>query len=223
MQQYDNRFKDAPWYEKCKEEQILVIGLGGIGSSTMYCLAKTIPAEYIILDGDTVEEYNIGCQFFEKNDVGYLKVESIHDMLVKHTSTTVSTIGSMWKEGDIVAPITITALDNMKTRKEVFEQWKTMEDREILIDGRLRATMYEVYVVTPGREAEYEATLFEDSEVPDDVCTFKQTAYFAMMIGAKITQILTNYLSNKYTNSNTCVVPFKVSEVGELFWFDLKN
>ena len=215
---YNSRFKDAPWYEKSQEEKILLVGTGGIGSNALYCLTKTIPAQYFILDEDIVEEYNVGTQFFRPNQVGKYKVEACKDNCEYPGSKPIITMKKQYS--DEYLPITITALDNMKTRKEVFENWKKNPDRELYLDGRLRASLYEVYVVIPGREEEYEKTLFEDSEVDEGPCTFKQTAYFAMLIGARITHVLVNYLINKYTEEEVCNLPFKVMEVGEPIYFE---
>ena len=85
--QYNDRFKDAPWYEKCLDEKILLCGLGGIGSSSLYCLTKTIPATYYIIDYDTVDSVNVGCQFFNKNDVGKPKVIAITEMAKSYSTT----------------------------------------------------------------------------------------------------------------------------------------
>ena len=117
----------------------------------------------------------------------------------------------------------ITGFDNMKARKLAFKNWKKLDNREIFIDGRLRAAFYEVFVVTKGREDEYEATLFDDSEVQLAPCTYKQTAYFAMLIGARITHLLVNYLTNKYQNDDICELPFRVSEVGDMFYIENKQ
>jgi molybdopterin/thiamine biosynthesis adenylyltransferase len=220
MYNYNNRFKDAPWYEKSLKENILVIGCGGIGSNALYCLTKTIPANYWIVDEDIVVEHNIGTQFFTKNQVDKYKVEAISETISNYAD--VHLVSFKKKFSNEHFPITITALDNMKARKEVYELWKSKEDRELLLDGRLRANLYEVYVVTPGREAEYEKTLFEDKEVDEGLCTFKQTAYFGMLIGARITHCVVNYLINKYTKEEICNLPFKVQEIGEPFYFETK-
>lgn len=215
------RFKDAPWYKKCLNEEILIVGLGGIGSNSLYYLAKTIPATYCLVDADTVDEHNLGTQFFRKDELGNLKVEAMEGMIDMCSSANVVTFSSMYRTE--YRPITITGLDNMKARKEVYERWKSQDDREILIDGRLRANLYEIYIVTKGREAEYEKTLFDDSEVDDGPCTFKQTAYFAGLIGSRITHVLVNYLSNKYSEDPVCEVPFSIKEVGDLFYVEIKN
>jgi hypothetical protein len=91
----------------------------------------------------------------------------------------------------------------------------------LLIDGRLSANLYEVYVVTPGKEEEYEKTLFESSEASYAPCTFKQTAYVGALIGARITQVVVNYLSNKYSEVPFCTLPFKIEEFTEPFYIDI--
>lgn len=218
MSDYNNRFKDAPWFVKSQEEKILVVGTGGIGSSSLYCLTKTIPAQYYIVDNDIVAEHNIGTQFFWPKQIGMYKVEACKNVCEYPGSKPIIT---MKKEfSDEYVPIMISALDNMKARKQVYEIWKNQPDRQILIDGRLRSSLYEVYVVIPGREEEYEKTLFEDSEVDSGPCTFKQTAYFAMLIGARITHVLVNYLINKYTEEDTCNIPFRIQEIGEPMFFE---
>lgn len=216
----NDRFKDAPWYTESLSEQILVVGLGGIGSNTLFCLTKTIPAIYYIIDHDKVELHNVGTQFFKKSQIGTTKVGAVQDNCLEQSNCTIRPISS--KYSDTFCPITITGLDNMKTRKEVYQEWKKYEEREILIDGRLRANLYEIYVVTPGKEEEYEKTLFDDKEVDEGPCTFKQTAYFGMLIGARITQVLVNYLTNKYSEEDICNIPFKIAEFGEPFLINIE-
>lgn len=220
MGHYNERFKDAPWYTGCTNENILMVGCGGIGSNTLYFLSKSIPAKYWIVDSDIVEEYNVGCQFFTGSQIGKYKVEALVETLTPQSLAKFNVFNQKYSDGTYF-PITITALDNMETRKQVFNDWKTRSNREIFIDGRLRASLYEVYVVTPGKEEEYEKTLFEDSEVDEGPCTFKQTAHFGGLIGARITQILVNYLTNKYAGEEICSVPFKVSEIGEPFIMEI--
>lgn len=219
--EYNARFKDAPWYTKCIKETILFVGQGGIGGNAMYCLAKTIPAKYYIIDADIVESFNVGCQFFNKSQVGKKKVQAIKETLDACSTAQINTLDKTYNNEYL--PIMISGLDNMATRKQMYEEWKKHEDREILIEGRLRASLYEVYVVTKGREEAYEATLFNDEDADDGPCTFKQTAYFGMLIGARITHCLVNYLTNKYsTEGDVCSLPFKIQEFGEPFYIDVQ-
>jgi len=215
---YFNRTKDSPWFEKSQNEEILLVGCGGIGSNALYFLTKSIPAIYNIIDKDIVESHNIGSQFFKKDQLGKYKVESIK------TNCELGYIRTFKQSysSEFCSPITITALDNMETRKLVYQAWKVQNSRELLIDGRLRATLYEIYIVTPGKEEEYEKTLFDDKEVDEGPCTFKQTAFFAGLIGARITQVVANYLTNKYSSEPICSIPFSIKEVGEPFYIEIK-
>lgn len=215
----NSRFKDAPWYEKSKNESVLLIGLGGIGSNAAYYLTKTILAKYYLEDGDMVDEHNVGTQFFAKNQVGQYKVEAMQNVLQRYSTSSIFPLKTMHDTNYL--PIMITGLDNMKSRKHAFEVWKSKNDRELFIDGRLRANLYEIYIVTPGRESEYEKTLFDDSEVDDGPCTFKQTAYFAGLIGSRIAHVLVNYLTNKYSEDPVCSLPFSIKEVGDLFYVEI--
>jgi molybdopterin/thiamine biosynthesis adenylyltransferase len=217
---YNSRFKDAPWYLGSTKESILVVGAGGIASNALYCLTKTIPSKYYVIDFDRVEAINIGTQFFKKSQIGKYKVEAISETCNEFADCNIITFNN--KYNNECFPITITGLDNMKTRKEVFEEWRKQGDREILIEARLRANLYEVYVVIKGREEEYSKTLFEDSEVDDGPCTFKQTAYFGMLVGARITHCLVNYLTNKYAKEEICNIPSKIIEYGEPFYINIE-
>ena len=138
------RFKDAPWYEASKMERILLTGVGGIGSNALYCLAKTIPAEYFIIDNDTVDTHNIGTQFYRQSQIGKPKVFACLENIDYNRITPLKRLVANKDAFDI----TITGFDNMKARKLVYENWKARDSREILIDGRLRASYYEIFTVT---------------------------------------------------------------------------
>lgn len=219
---YNSRFKDAPWYEGVKNEHILMVGLGGIGSNTLYNLIKTVPAKrFHLVDMDIVKPHNIGTQFFQSKQYDVFKVDALREVLKDfgYYNTTVYNT----KYTYMYMPIMITGLDNMKTRKEAFEVWASKEDRQIFIDGRMKANFYQIYVVTPGNEDRYRETLFDDKEIEEGPCTFKQTTYVGMLIGARITQILVNYLTNYYKKENICEVPFLVEELTEAFYFKYEN
>ncbi|NCC41697.1 MAG: hypothetical protein EOM21_20235 [Gammaproteobacteria bacterium] len=209
---YEDRFKDAPWYEGCKNEEILVGGAGGIGSNALYYLAKTIPAVYYLFDPDVVNSHNIGTQFFNPEDQGKSKVYALRNRL---SFANIKVFSSYIKNSSL--PIEIAGFDNMEARKEMFGNWLKLENREIFIDGRLSANVYQVFVVIKGREEWYEKTLFDDNVVDDGPCTFKQTAYVGGLIGARITHVLVNYLSNKYMKEDVFNLPYFIEEATEPF------
>lgn len=217
LDRLNGRFKSAPWYQQSKNEKILLTGVGGIGSNALYCLTKTIPATYFIVDDDTVDEHNIGTQYFRESQIGMPKVSACLENIDYKNINPIKKLVTTEQ-----MPITIMGFDNMEARRLVFNNWKANPDREILIDGRLRASFYEIFTVTKGNEDEYEKTLFDSSEIEKSPCTFKQTAYFAMLIGARITHLLVNYLINKYSGDEICLIPFRISELGEPFYIEMK-
>lgn len=152
------RFKDAAFMNlgELSQELILVGGVGGIGSATVLSLGKSlggIPTIYI-LDNDRVESHNIGTQFFNEADVGNYKVYSLQSSMLSLGIKNINPIAH--KYDNEITPIMISAFDNMEARKQMFNIWKNSEKRELFIDGRLRANLYEVYIVTKGREEEFE-------------------------------------------------------------------
>lgn len=212
-----DRFKDAPWYKKSSDEKIILGGVGGIGSNALYYLTKSIPATFHIFDDDIVSKHNTGTQFFKINSLNWYKIEAINNILIDFGIESQKIYTYPNKIKDNILPIAIAAFDNMDARKEMFNNWKKLNNKEIFIDGRLSATIYQVFTVTKNRIEAYEKTLFNDNEVEEGPCTFKQTAHFAGLIGARITHILTNYLSNKYSNENIMNVPYLIEEYGDPF------
>ncbi|HOK59363.1 MAG TPA: ThiF family adenylyltransferase [Candidatus Dojkabacteria bacterium] len=219
---YYERFKDAPWYEQSANEYITIIGAGGIGSNTAFNLIRTLKSKIEILDFDMVEEHNIGTQFYLTNQINSSKVSSLKYTMGLFDPTSYSRvryIQAKLSDYNGVYPITICAVDNMDARKEAFELWKNLENRELFIDGRLTANIYQVFTVTPDKEELYAKSLFPNSMIEDGPCTFKQTSYFASMIGARITQMVVNYLINKYAENTICNLPFAIMESSELVLF----
>ena len=107
----NSRFKDAPWYIESTKESILLVGLGGIGGNSLYCLSKTIPAKYFLVDNDVVTDYNVGCQFFTESQIGKPKIEAIIETMKNQSLANFMPFKKMFSNEYL--PITITALDNI--------------------------------------------------------------------------------------------------------------
>ena len=79
------RFKDAPWYNT--NPNILIGGAGGIGGNTLYCLAKSVPGTYYVVDFDVVATHNVGSQFFRKSDIGKKKGDALQTSIQEFTTS----------------------------------------------------------------------------------------------------------------------------------------
>lgn len=210
----DRRYHNAPWYKNKKD--IIVGGCGGIGRGLIVELAK-LNHNITVYDYDIVEEHNCKPQGFRRFYIGSSKVKALQSEL-KNFNCNISYSRDFYDPSD-VEPVMISAFDNMKARKQMFEAWKSQENRELFIDGRMLAEQFQVFVVTPGREEEYEAHLFDDSEVENEPCTFKQTGFVASIIHGYITALFCNFLVNQEHDENIRNVPFFSEYISSLnYW-----
>lgn len=220
---YTQRFKDAPWIVK-QSETVLIGGAGGISSWVVLLLSRMNAQDTLqleVFDFDTIEEHNIGGQFYRPSQIGEYKATALKKNVEMFTDTKSikDNIGE-YNSQTIGHHLCITGFDNMAARKTMFLNWKkaipyfTNNDfkniKPIFIDGRLTADNIQIFCVTPENMSEYENNyLFSDSEVEDAPCTFKQTSYLAAIIGGLMVNCFLNHIQNSYNTNVTFTVPFK--------------
>lgn len=218
------RFKDAPFMDLVPKTEITVGGAGGIGSYLSYYLTR-IGYECYIYDDDSVEEHNLGGQMFKATQIGVKKVDAVLEICDEFSNSYPYVYPERITENTAIKPIAMACFDSMAARKTLFNKWK--EDNKdnpnaLFIDGRLSAEYFEIYCIknTPEDIAFYEdpKVLFDDSEVEEPVCSYKQTSHFAGIIGGFITSMLNNHLSNiKFEDDEFRVVPRVFKHTGALF------
>lgn len=211
-----SRFKDALWFPK-EETNVIVGGAGGIGSWLTVLLARAgfFP---IVYDFDTIEEHNMGGQLFPKRLIGKTKVEALKEITTDFTSTEIVANCEAYTPDTMSHTYVFSAFDNMKARKDMFENWKAFvkeweesdktEPEPIFIDGRLTMEQLQIFCVTPDRIKDYEEHLFDDSEVPDAPCTLKQTSHSAAMIASHMVGFFTNHITNTNVGERDRNLPF---------------
>lgn len=220
-----SRFRDADWFEKVDkfETPIIIGGAGGIGSWLTLFLSRVLSSDTSIYlyDFDSVEEVNIAGQLYRVNQIGKPKTEAVKE-IAKDFSGYDSIIvqNEKYDKNSLYGPVMFSAFDNMEARKQMFKNWKSTVEgyqQAIFIDGRLLAEQLQVFFVTPDRIPLYEKYLFDDKDVPDQNCSYKQTSHFAAAIAAKMVQGFTNWLSE------TAEVPFYYEEIGSMFLTGTKD
>jgi molybdopterin/thiamine biosynthesis adenylyltransferase len=216
-----SRFRDASWYEKLNKYTIPIIigGVGGIGSWLTLFLSRMIgPDSYLILyDHDKVEEVNMAGQLFSISDIGIPKVDALRRIVHDFSGyEKVEAMNEMYDAESLRSPVMFSCFDNMVARKVMFENWLQEAEKypeSIFIDGRLNAEQFQVFYVTLENALTYKNKyLFNDSEVEDANCSYKQTTHFAAAIAAKMVQGFTGFLDETYE------LPFKYEEIGPLFF-----
>ena len=216
-----SRFRDASWFEKVDKFVIPIIvgGAGGIGSWLTLFLSRMLPpTSYIILyDFDKVEEVNMAGQLFRTQDIGKYKVNAIKEIAYAFSGYEKITAQlDRYDTESLRSPVMFSCFDNMVARKDMFENWLQEAEKypeSIFIDGRLNAEQFQVFYVTLENALVYKNThLFNDAEVEDANCSYKQTTHFAAAIAAKMVQGFTGFLDPTYE------LPFKYEEIGPLFF-----
>ena len=201
-----NRFKGADWFEIVQEQNIILAGLGGIGSWVSLFLSRLGPKTISLYDDDYFEEHNLSGQAFRINSLGMSKVEEAASIATDFSNyNKCYSFISKYLERSSTSKIMICGFDNMGARKLFYNKWKEAiiqeESHEYLfIDGRLTADMFQLFCIQ-GNDAytqdEYERNwLFEDEDADDTDCTFRQTSHIAAMLGTYITTYFTNFCSN---------------------------
>ena len=203
-----SRFSDADWFT-IGPQDITIGGVGGIGSWVALFLSR-IGHNLYLYDDDTIDDTNMAGQFYSHQQIGQNKANATLKNLRIFTghNNNVEVMGRFTKES-YSSPIMFSCFDNMAARKLMFEKWKSAEDREIFIDGRMLAETGMVFLVQKGQEEMYEAELFDDNEVEDAPCSFKATSHCGAFIGSVMVAGLNNYLSNKVQGLDIRVVQFR--------------
>lgn len=196
------RFKDAEWFEELLGRDIIIGGVGGIGSWLSLLLAR-IGCNLYLFDFDHLEAHNIGGQLYRQEDIYKPKTQALKEIIHSFCDKDIQ-VECMGKydKNSITNDIVMSCFDNMAARKMMFDNWKKQVKNNInfedgiFIDGRLLAEQMDIFNVTKKDVKSYEKHLYKDEEVPDVACTYQQTSHCAAMIASKMVGFLTNHISN---------------------------
>jgi ThiF family len=216
------RVKGAEWFPLLFKKDIMVLGQGGIGSWVSLLLSR-IGCNLYIYDMDTYEEHNMTGQVVGKSGIGKKKTIAMKELIAELSPDCEVNCEEKYVEESPTNDIVICGFDNMEARKTAFGNWKRyVEETRIcgeggeklcfFQDGRLLAEQMQIFNIPGDRsdliekyEKEY---LFDDAEVQEAECTFKQTSHCAAIIAGKMVGYLTNWIANIHTTPAFRVVPF---------------
>lgn len=224
------RFKDFNWYKPGTEA--IVLGAGGIGSWISLLLTRQ-EFDLTIYDHDLVEEHNLGGQLYSKKDIGLNKAIATNEILRDFCGAENTMCCGKYEEDSMISEIMFSCFDNMAARKLAFSKWSTYlkecinkgEDLSqfIFIDGRMLAEAGQIYFVTLDKIEEYEKTLFDDSEVPDLLCSLKATSHCAAIIAGMMVSGLNNHMFNRDVGKYIREVPFSIVYELPTFNFEING
>lgn len=203
------RFSSAEWFTEVQNSNILLAGVGGIGSWLALLLSRMKPKGLYLMDNDAVELVNLSGQLYSTKDIGKSKVDAIANTIVDYSRfhNTMS-INSLFTEESEAYDIMLCGFDNMQARKIYFYKWlervrkKPLNERKkcLFIDGRLNAEKFQVLSITGdnyyGMKKYIKEFLFDDSVVEEAICSLKQTSYCAAMIASFMCNVFVNFMCN---------------------------
>ena len=229
------RFSGASWFKYFEDKNIILAGLGGIGSYVAYLLSKFKPANLILYDPDKVEYVNLSGQLYSTKDVGNYKSAAICAKIQDYSGYS-RYIECREKFTPINTPsdIMICGFDNMEARKIFFRSWclhlEDLDDEAkkkcLFIDGRLAAEEFQIFAITGDNDYainEYrDKYLFSDDEADATVCSYKQTAFCACMIASYMVNLLANFAA-LMSDDNFRTLPFKTSYDATIMLFKTES
>lgn len=230
--QTTSRFSSAIWFEKIQQQHVLLAGVGGIGSYVAFLLSRMKPKSITIYDPDTVETVNMAGQLYGVRDIGFPKVTAMNTRMREFSSYyTTYAYDRRFTYSDNAENIMICGFDNMEARKTFFNSWlrhvsRLPEEKKsqcLFIDGRLNAEEFQVLCITGDNNyaiRNYKDNwLFDDSDVEEAVCSYKQTSYMANMIGSVMTNLFVNFCANMCDPVMPRDVPFLTRYDGTTMFF----
>lgn len=177
-----------------RNQKLHIFGCGAIGSFATIMLHKMGINNFTLYDFDQVESANIGVSTYDYSDLGKPKVKALESQL---TGAEVNAInGKVTKETNLNLKneIAILAFDNMEIRAEV-ASLICKAKAKAMIDGRMGAQIFQMYVLTKPKLADYMTTWYSDEDGDDEPCTAKATPWCGSLAGSFISNAVSKIVS----------------------------
>lgn len=192
-------WRQLDFYPNDRNDKVVVIGAGSIGSYTTFGLARMGVKYITVIDYDKVENHNLPNQFFSEHELmegipKVLALEKTINMIIKDCkimtvdSKIEASLDSMLNTNPHVIIVTV---DNMKTRKFIYDELIRQSYRGWLIDARVGGENVNIFTVDmSGRiddsRQQYKETIWEDSEVPELPCSARSVVDISMGVSAQL-------------------------------------
>lgn len=172
---------------------IHLIGCGGIGSPVGIMLAKMGLPNFVLYDGDTIEEHNLPNQMYPNGQevIGEKKTDILADLMGEFGTALRSILRNDKYDNQVLNGIVISGVDSMTTRKSVWEMVKQYKSWvNLYIDARMGAQSGLVYAIDPKNETQCgkfeKIGLYEDANAIQLPCTATAILYNTFVIAGII-------------------------------------
>ena len=178
------------------KQKLHIFGCGAIGSNVAIHSDKMGIKKFTLYDFDKVEQPNLGVSPYGMKDIGALKVDALKSLLNPLCDVKIhdDKIDEDTKLKGLKNAIAVLAFDNMEARLMVAK--KICEAKaKLLIDGRMGAEMFQMYVLQKPKIKEYKKFWYSDEEGSEEPCTAKATPWCSSLTGSFISNALSKVIS----------------------------
>lgn len=183
--------------EKLKDQEVVIIGAGAVGSATALMMAKMGVNMITVFDHDKIEKHNLPNQFYRVSDIGKPKVVALNEIVKDYTGTSLSVVEEKFKSQKI-GGVVVVAVDSMDVRVNIWDALKYNSDIPLYIDTRMGAEVANVFTFYPLEDGEfYKDNLFPSSEAVHEACTRRSISYTAFGLAAIATGKLKKYIQRE--------------------------
>ena len=156
---HEAEYRGASAMERIAQAEVIVCGVGAVGSNLADSLARQGYQNLKLIDADRVEQHNVGNQVYDLMDVGGWKVEIMRNRLFRTCEVEVEVVSKRLDASNAKkhlrdADVIVDAFDNSESRR-VVQDFCRANDMECVHIG-----LFEDYC---------EIIWDEDYRVPDDV------------------------------------------------------
>lgn len=183
-----SRQEDILDMKKLETTCATIIGAGSVGSFTALSLAKMGIGYITAYDNDGISEHNLSNQFYKNNQIDEWKVTALGNIIEEFADIAGYEENKILYTNQPLDELTIVCPDNMKTRREVYDQFMKQPQTKYLIDARMGGEMANIHLILDKQKdaIEYEKTLCKDEEVEPLKCSERTIIYCVMMIASLI-------------------------------------
>lgn len=129
---HETLFRGSQAMEKLELSRLVVCGAGALGSQLVDNLARHGAKNLLVIDGDRVEEHNIGTQVFERGEIGAWKAESVAARVFRAMGSEIEGVSKLLTTQNIAkitrgADAVVDCFDNSASR-QLLSDWCREKD-----------------------------------------------------------------------------------------------
>ena len=203
MAKYENRYMRQQDIIQRQEVDTSIIGVGAIGRQVSMMLAAMGIEPVKLIDMDYVAPVNLSAQGWREIDIKLPKVTAaIRAQRDVNGGLKWRGVCKPYKPKLVDSEVIFLAVDNIETRKAIYEAEKQKGVCKFLVDARMAAEHCSVFGVWFDDELttkHYETTFFSSGEAFPQRCTSKTTIYCANVAAGLMVAEFAKYLRGTMT------------------------